>query len=56
MLCDPSKSLVLVVNQLHTHHAIVVFGLQVKAAYDVDSDQALLRTALRQLPKLPRWV
>ncbi len=45
-----------IMNWLYTHHAIVIFGLQVQAAYDVDSDQALLRTALRQLPKLPRWV
>lgn len=57
MLCEPSESfIVLHVNWLYTHHAIVIFGLQVQAAYDVDSDQALLRTALRQLSKLPRWV
>lgn len=57
MLCKPSKSfIVLLVNWLYTHHAIVVFRLQVKAAYYVDSDQAFLRTALRQLPKLSWWV
>lgn len=39
----------------NSHHAVVVFGLKVKAAYDVNSDQALLRATLRQLPKFPWW-
>lgn len=36
------------------HQPVVVLGLELQGAHDVDSDDALLGAAVRQLPELPR--